>query len=117
MDKKCLICSADAQYMIKDSTDFYCKGCATDFFADLGMLLKVEKEAQKLKRYLNKKVTLDGDGQVVLHQESVNIKVTKEAAKKPSARKKSTKVGKSVKTDKSKEATKSKKTKSKNSKP
>ena len=44
MDKKCLICSADAQYMIKDSTDFYCKGCATDFFADLGMLLKVEKE-------------------------------------------------------------------------
>ncbi|MAG60319.1 hypothetical protein CL619_00885 [archaeon] len=69
MDKKCLICNAPAEYMIKDSTDFYCKGCALDYFADLDMLCKVEVEAQKLKEFLNDKVTLDSDGQVVMKEE------------------------------------------------
>ena len=69
MDKKCIICEAAAEYMIKDSIDYYCKNCAEDFFADLDMLCKVEEEAQKLKEYLNEKVTLDEDGQVVLRED------------------------------------------------
>lgn len=69
MDKKCIICDADAEYMIKNSKDFYCKECALDYFADLDMLCKVEEEAQKLKEYLNEKVTLDEDGQVVFKED------------------------------------------------
>ena len=69
MEKKCLICEAIAEYMIKDSIDYYCKECALDFFADLDMLCKVESDAQKLKNYLNDKITLDSDGQVVFREE------------------------------------------------
>ncbi len=69
MEKKCLVCNGNAEYMIKDSTDFYCESCATDYFADLDMLCKVEEEAQKLKEFLNDKVTLDKDGQVVFKEE------------------------------------------------
>lgn len=70
MEKKCHICGADAEYVIKDSTDFYCKECALDYFADLDMLCKVEEEAQKLKEFLNDKVSLDPDGQVVMKEEN-----------------------------------------------
>ena len=69
MEKKCIICEAAAKYVIKNSTDFYCTSCATDYFADLDMLCKVEDEAQKLKEFLNEKVTLDEDGQVVFKEE------------------------------------------------
>ena len=53
MTKKCSICEAPAIYQIKDTNDFYCDECAQDNFADLTVLLKVEEEAQKLKKYLD----------------------------------------------------------------
>ena len=66
MDKKCLICEDPGEYMIKDSTDFYCKVCALDYFADLEMLCKIE--AANLKKFLDDKIVLDDNGQVVVKE-------------------------------------------------
>ncbi len=66
MDKKCLICEDPGEYMIKDSTDFYCKACALDYFADLEMLCKIE--ATNLKKFLDDKIVLDDNGQVVVKE-------------------------------------------------
>jgi len=57
MAKKCIICDIEAEYMIKDTSDYYCKDCAEGYFADLKMLLKLEEEAQKLKEILKDKLT------------------------------------------------------------
>ena len=49
MGKKCIVCGADAEFKIKDSSDYYCTECAEDNFADLSLLVKVEEEAKRLK--------------------------------------------------------------------
>ena len=54
--KKCIICDIEAEYMIKDTSDYYCKDCAEGYFADLKMLLKLEEEAIKLKEVLKEKL-------------------------------------------------------------
>lgn len=46
MPKKCLICSETAQYVIKDSSDFYCMECAEEHFGDLSLLIKLEESAK-----------------------------------------------------------------------
>ncbi len=56
MVKKCIVCDAEAEYRIKDTSDFYCQDCAEENFADLKMLVKVEEEARKLKAYLEEKM-------------------------------------------------------------
>jgi hypothetical protein len=53
---KCNICDAEAEYQIKDTTNFYCKECAIDFFNDLNLLVKVEKEVKKLKDFIESKI-------------------------------------------------------------
>ncbi len=53
MVKKCIVCQDEAEYRIKDTSDFYCTECAGDNFADLDMLLKLEEEAQQLKEILS----------------------------------------------------------------
>ncbi len=53
MVKKCDDCSELAEFKIKDTSDFYCKECADENFADLTMLVKVEEQAQKLNLFLN----------------------------------------------------------------
>ena len=56
MKKKCLICNAEAEYRIKDTSDYYCADCAEENFADLSLLLKVEEEAKKLKVFVDEKI-------------------------------------------------------------
>ncbi len=55
MKKKCIVCNAEAEYKIKDSSDYYCLDCAEENFADLSMLLKVEEEAKRLKAIVEEK--------------------------------------------------------------
>lgn len=56
MTKKCILCGEEAKFKIKDSTDFYCQDCAEDSFSDLDLLVKVEEEAQQLKKALKEKM-------------------------------------------------------------
>ena len=55
MTKKCIVCGAEAIYKIKDSADYYCLGCAEENFSDLSMLITIEEEAQKLKKFVGDK--------------------------------------------------------------
>lgn len=57
MTKHCIICNDPATFQIKDTADYYCQSCAEENFADLSMLVKVEEEAQKLKKYVKEKTT------------------------------------------------------------
>lgn len=54
--KKCLICEKQAEYCIKDSSDYYCKECTEDHFGDLSYLQKIEEEAIRLKEFLKEKM-------------------------------------------------------------
>ncbi|MBI4151750.1 hypothetical protein HY496_02165 [Candidatus Woesearchaeota archaeon] len=56
MSKKCIICNAEAVYMIKDTSDYYCEECAEEHFGDIALLVKVEDDAQKLKEYLKSRL-------------------------------------------------------------
>lgn len=56
MVKRCLVCSTKAEYKIKDTSDYYCKECAEENFADLSLLLTVEEEARRLKEFLKEKI-------------------------------------------------------------
>ena len=42
-----------AQYLIKDTNDYYCEDCAIEWFGDLGMLISVEKQAHHLKEMID----------------------------------------------------------------
>lgn len=53
MVKRCIVCEEEAEYKIRDTSDYYCKDCADDNFADLTLLVKLEEEAQRLKDYLS----------------------------------------------------------------
>ena len=41
--KKCILCGKEAEYSIKGNSDFYCKECAIEKFADLSYLEKIEE--------------------------------------------------------------------------
>lgn len=56
MVKKCIVCNDEAEYKIKDTSDFYCQDCAEESFADLNMLLKVEEEAKIVKELIAEKI-------------------------------------------------------------
>ena len=47
--KKCIICSKEAEFGIKDSNEYYCKECASEHFQDLSYLQKVEEQAKIIK--------------------------------------------------------------------
>ncbi len=61
MKKKCTICSKEGEYLIKGTSDAYCKECAEENFADLSYLVKVEEEAQRLKELIDEKTQEDED--------------------------------------------------------
>jgi|TARA_B100002003_G_C13956999_1_gene463717 hypothetical protein len=42
MPKKCIICDKEAQYAIKESSDYYCEGCAEENFGDISCLTKID---------------------------------------------------------------------------
>ena len=52
--KKCIICGKEAEFGIKDSSEYYCKECASEHFHDLSYLQKVEEEAKIIKNILEK---------------------------------------------------------------
>ncbi|NQV91527.1 hypothetical protein HQ489_03555 [Candidatus Woesearchaeota archaeon] len=56
MGKKCIECGDEAEYKIKDSSDYYCRECAEEHFGDLDLLIVLEDEAQHLKDFVNKKI-------------------------------------------------------------
>jgi SLT domain-containing protein len=53
MSKKCIICEEKAEFTIKGSNENYCEECAKENFSDLSLLLKVEEQAQALKKIIN----------------------------------------------------------------
>ncbi|MBI2668995.1 hypothetical protein HYX14_04075 [Candidatus Woesearchaeota archaeon] len=56
MAKKCMICDAPAVFQIKNTTDYYCADCAEENFGDVSVLVKVEEEAQRLKKLVDEKM-------------------------------------------------------------
>jgi len=71
MPKKCIICSEEAKFKIKDTPDYYCQECAEESFADLSVLQKVEEVAQLLKQVVKDK--LNGNLQNDSDLETENI--------------------------------------------
>ena len=55
MAKKCIICSKEAEFCIKNSSEYYCKECAEEHFEDISYLKKVGDNAKKLKKFLKEK--------------------------------------------------------------
>ncbi len=56
MGKKCIICTEDAKFKIKDTSDYYCQECAEENFNDLSLLVTMEEEAKRLKEYLKERI-------------------------------------------------------------
>jgi hypothetical protein len=56
MVKKCVDCSVEAKFRIKDTSEYYCEDCADEHFADLAMLIKVEEEITHFKKFLDDKL-------------------------------------------------------------
>ncbi|MBI2661917.1 hypothetical protein HYX11_00470 [Candidatus Woesearchaeota archaeon] len=56
MGKKCIICNEEAIYRIRDTSDYYCGDCAEENFGDLNVLVKVEEEAQALKKIIEERI-------------------------------------------------------------
>ena len=55
--KRCNICEEPtAEFKIKDTTDYYCEGCAEEQFADINYLVKVEEQAQQLKNMIDNQI-------------------------------------------------------------
>ena len=54
--KKCIICGEEAKYLIKDTSDYYCKECSEENFGDLDYLQKIEESALKLKEIIKNKM-------------------------------------------------------------
>ena len=61
MPKKCLICGETAEFSIKNSSDYYCKLCAVDSFGDLGLLIKIEETAKRVKKLVDEKAPQEED--------------------------------------------------------
>ena len=61
MGKKCIICGADAIYIIKDTSDSYCQECALDCFNDVSFLQKVEEQALELKELIKDMIEEDDE--------------------------------------------------------
>ena len=53
--KKCIICHTQAQYAIKDTTDYYCADCAIENFGGVDVLVSIEEQAQALKKAIDEK--------------------------------------------------------------
>jgi hypothetical protein len=63
MPKKCIICSEEARFQVKDTSDFYCGTCAEEQFGDIAMLVKVEDQAQRLRKAMDDRLEQDVEPQ------------------------------------------------------
>ena len=68
MPKKCILCGDPAKYSVKGTSDYYCEECATENFADVALLVRVEDIARKLKERLDE-IKVDEDGQVIVDKD------------------------------------------------
>ena len=94
MPKKCIICEKDAEFNVKDSSEFYCQECAEDNFADMSYLEKVqavEEQANLLKQRIDEewnkdvgeKVEDDADEALVVFEEPEKEETTVDAKVNP----------------------------------
>ncbi len=44
MGKRCVVCDGEAEFLIKGTSDLYCKGCGEDSFADISYLEKIKEQ-------------------------------------------------------------------------
>ncbi len=91
MAKICCLCDDPAKFVLKSTSDYYCKECAIDFFGDISLLLPLEEQAKQLKKFIDEKVTIDEEGQYII----VNSK-SKTKSKRASKATKVTKKAKST---------------------
>jgi hypothetical protein len=55
--KKCIICQTKkAAFCIKGTSNCYCYHCAVEQFGDLGLLVRLENEANKLMHFIQEKI-------------------------------------------------------------
>ena len=73
MPKKCIICGAEAKYLIKGTSDYYCDECAEENFADISLLQKVEdklrEEAEVAEEESDTECEFDDDSEEESEQE------------------------------------------------
>ena len=67
MAKKCILCGETAELKIKHSSEFYCRDCAESQFGDLAMLVKLEDDAKKLKKYIDESSKSLSDEEIELN--------------------------------------------------
>jgi len=56
MSKKCIICGKEAKFKISSTNDYYCEECAIEYFGDTDCLVKIEEEAQKVKKLIKERL-------------------------------------------------------------
>ena len=61
--RKCIICSAEASFLIKDSSDYYCEGCAKEYFSDLSLLQTVDEQAKFIKKAIEENIKVKDDAE------------------------------------------------------
>ena len=55
MGKRCIICEKEANFKVKDTSDYYCGECAEEHFGDISLLVGIEQQAKKLKAIVDEK--------------------------------------------------------------
>jgi hypothetical protein len=70
MAKKCVICGSKAELCVKDSSEFYCNGCAEDSFGDISMLIKIEEDAARLKSFIDLRMNSKEDYEKTKEEDS-----------------------------------------------
>ena len=88
MGKKCNICGKNAEFVIRGTSDYYCKEHAEEFFGDVSILESIEEQANNFKKALEMKISSlnkgieELDAHVVFNQVNLDDAKKKKAATK-----------------------------------
>jgi len=44
--KKCVLCSNNAVFSVKDTSEYYCEDCALENFSDIGALTRIDEKIE-----------------------------------------------------------------------
>ena len=55
MGKRCIICEKEANFKVKNTSEYYCGECAEENFGDVSLLVSIEEQAKKLKAMVDEK--------------------------------------------------------------
>ena len=47
--KRCILCGLEANFVVKNSSEYYCKECGEMQFGSIDMLVPIEKQLSKIK--------------------------------------------------------------------